>query len=179
MAKYALMSRIKLTLLKMMEAIGTTASNMASNAKLRANEIKLENRRREILTDFSLRAFEMWQKGVPLPGSLSEMLSELSEIEDRLSLLRAQKYARVTSESAPETPPAKEAEPYEPIVSCEVGDADSENAEAVPCELWETPAQSDETPVDEAAQETVNEPVATAAEDTGAATGSESGNPQV
>jgi hypothetical protein len=177
-AKYALISRIKLTLLKMMEAVGTTASNMASNAKLRANEIKLENRRREILTDFSLRAFEMWQKGVPLPASLSEMLSELSEIEDRLSVLRAQKYARVSSESTPETPLSKEEEACEPVVSCEVGDADSNSAKAVPCELWETPAQPSDAPTDESTQETENEPVATTAADTDATAGGVSDQPQ-
>ena len=95
MSKSTFSSRVRLALLKGMEAIGTSASNLASNAKLKVNEINLENRRREILTDFSLQAFELWQKGVPLPGTLSTMLEELSEIENRLSVLRAQKYAKV------------------------------------------------------------------------------------
>lgn len=90
-------SKVKITLLKGMEALGTTASNLASNAKLKVNEINLETRRREILTDFSLQAFELWQKGVQLPQSLSDMLTELSDIDNRLSVLRAQKYAKVNS----------------------------------------------------------------------------------
>jgi hypothetical protein len=150
MSKGSFYSRIRLTFLKLMESVGTTASNMASNAKLRANEINLENRRREILTNFSLRAFELWQKGVPLPDSLSEMLSELSEIEDRLSVLRAQKYAKVPSEPAP----AAEDEEYSyPPVSCTVGDAEGdEAAQAVPCDLEDAPPAPDE-PADAPAAE--------------------------
>ena len=104
-------SKVKITLLKGMEALGTTASNLASNAKLKVNEINLETRRREILTDFSLQAFELWQKGVQLPPSLSEMLTELSDIESRLSVLRAQKYAKVNSAENAATDAETAAEP--------------------------------------------------------------------
>ena len=97
--------KVRITFLKGMEAIGTTASALASNAKLKVNEINLETRRREILTNFSLQAFELWQKGVQLPEPLSEMLTELTDIEGRLSVLRAQKYAKVNDQTgnAPKT----------------------------------------------------------------------------
>jgi hypothetical protein len=103
MSRRSLSSRVKITLLKGMEVIGTSASNLASTAKLRVNEINLETRRREILTDFSLQAFELWQKGVQLPDSLSEMLTELSDIEYRLSVLHAQKYAKVAGTETKDT----------------------------------------------------------------------------
>ena len=154
MAKGAsFINRVRLTLLRIMEAVGTTASNMATNAKLRANEINLENRRREILTGFSLRAFEMWQKGVQLPESLSEMLSELSEIEDRLSILRAQKYARVASEPAPDA-----GEPTSTPV-CTVSDGESFDSESVPCEIWNdtVPGAEGSRPADAYAEETGSE----------------------
>ena len=140
-------SRVRLALLKGMEAIGTSASNMASNAKLKANEINLENRRREILTNFNLQAFELWQKGVPLPEPLSQMLTELSDVEDRLSLLRAQKYAKVGSETAaPECPPdagsnavapeTPEAEGSEPLMDSETqNEAVEPEPSAVPEDL--------------------------------------------
>ena len=64
--------KLRITMLKGMEALGTTAANLASNAKLRVNELNLETRRREILTDFSLQAFELWQKGVQLPEPLAD-----------------------------------------------------------------------------------------------------------
>ena len=107
MAKQTFSSKVKIVLLKGMEVIGTSASNLASNAKIKVNEINLENRRREILTDFSLQAFELWQKGVELPDPLSQMLTELSGIEERLSVLRAQKYAKVATDAARKAPPAE------------------------------------------------------------------------
>ena len=91
--------KLRITVLRGMEALGTSAANLASNAKLRVNELNLETRRREILTDFSLQAFELWQKGVQLPEPLSDMLRELCDIESRLNVLRAQKYAKVTGDA--------------------------------------------------------------------------------
>lgn len=92
--------KISIAVLKTMEALGTSAANLASNAKLKVNELTLETRRREILTDFSLQAFELWQKGVTLPDPLAGMLTELSDIESRLSVLRAQKYAKLNADGA-------------------------------------------------------------------------------
>lgn len=93
MAKWT--KQLKLAWLKGMEVLGTSASNLASNAKHKVAEINLETRRREILTEFSIQAFDLWQKGETLPGSLSAMLQELSEVDERLSVLKAQKYAPV------------------------------------------------------------------------------------
>ena len=146
MAKDPLSSKIRLTFLKGMEAIGTSASNLASNAKLKASEINLENRRREILTNFSLRAFEMWQKGVPLPEPLNEMLVELCDIDDRLSVLRAQKYARVaaTEQDSPAAEDAAPTQPPESETSCTLENPDTGTQVPVPGEVQpdgsETPA---------------------------------------
>lgn len=136
MAKDPFSSKIRLTLLKGMEAIGTSASNLASNAKLKASEINLENRRREILTNFSLRAFEMWQKGVSLPEPLNEMLVELCDIDDRLSVLRAQKYARVaTPDTSSQDDPATPDTSVESETSCAVEDTETGEETPVPCEV--------------------------------------------
>lgn len=88
-------NRMKLAWLKSMEKLGTAASNLASNAKFKAQEIKYETRRREILTEFSMNAFDLWQKGEKLPEPLDAMLRELSELNEKLSALRALKYAAV------------------------------------------------------------------------------------
>lgn len=135
-------SKVKIAVLKGMEAVGTSASNMASNAKLKVNEINLENKRREILTNFSLQAFELWQKGVPLPDPLAAMLAELSEIEDRLSVLRAQKYAKVPADACPR-PDATEAQP--------AADADFETAAPAEAATQETPEILDEAEASAAA----------------------------
>lgn len=130
-------SKVKIAVLKGMEVVGTSASNMASNAKLKVNEINLENKRREILTNFSLQAFELWQKGVPLPEPLAAMLSELSEIEDRLSVLRAQKYAKVPADAC-QRPEATEAQP-----AAEADLPDMSPAEAEVTETLSAPDEAD------------------------------------
>lgn len=157
MSKPSFSSKLKITLLKGMEAIGTSASNLAVNAKLKVNEINLETRRREILTDFSLQAFELWQKGVELPDPLSEMLTELSEIEDRLSVLRAQKYAKVANgEPADKCTPTASADTDEATateaseeapVACSISDTESAEEEPVKCTLGDVEV-APETPVD-------------------------------
>ncbi|MBN1777614.1 MAG: hypothetical protein JW811_05775 [Clostridiales bacterium] len=98
MPKTKLSSRIKIAFLNIMQAFGSAASHWATTAKLRVQEINLEARRHEILTESSMRAFELWHNGVKLPKELSDMFHELSGIDDRLSVLRAQKYAKVKAE---------------------------------------------------------------------------------
>lgn len=98
MPKTKLSSRIRIVFLNVMQAFGSAASHWASNAKLRVQEINLEARRHEILTESSLQAFELWHNGVKLPKELSDMFAEISAIDDKLSVLRAQKYAQLRPE---------------------------------------------------------------------------------
>lgn len=98
MSQQKLSSRIKIALLNAMQAFGSAASHWATNAKLRVQEINLEARRHEILTESSLQAFELWHSGVKLPKELNDMFAEISAIDDKLSVLRAQKYAKLKPE---------------------------------------------------------------------------------
>ena len=97
MAKFV--NQMKLTWLKGVEAVGNTAFTVASNAKVKVQEINLETRKRELLTELSMTAFDLWQKGEPLPAPLDVMLRELGQVDEKLSVLRAQKYAKVESET--------------------------------------------------------------------------------
>ncbi len=99
MSQQKLSSRIKIALLNAMQAFGSAASHWATNAKLRVQEINLEARRHEILTESSLQAFELWHNGVKLPKVLNDMFAEISAIDDKLSVLRAQKYAKLKPEN--------------------------------------------------------------------------------
>ena len=99
MSQQKLSSRIKIAFLNAMQAFGSAASHWATNAKLRVQEINLEARRHEILTESSLQAFELWHSGVKLPKVLNDMFAEISAIDDKLSVLRAQKYAKVKPEN--------------------------------------------------------------------------------
>ena len=89
-----LTNQIKLAWLKGMEAVGVSASNMADTAKAKVQEINMETRRREILAAFTMTAFELWQSGEALPAPLESMLKELKDVDEKLSVLRAQKYAK-------------------------------------------------------------------------------------
>lgn len=91
-------NNVKLAFLKGLEAIGNGASNMASNAHHRLNEINLETRRRELMSELPVRALDLWQNGAELPEPLNAMLRELSELDEQLTVLRAQRYARVEVE---------------------------------------------------------------------------------
>ena len=88
-------NKVKLTMLKGMEAVGQRASNMASSAQQKLQELNLETQRREILSEFPLRAYDLWQKGEQLPEPLSKMMESLSDLDERLGVLRAQRYAKV------------------------------------------------------------------------------------
>ena len=66
-----LKTSLKSAWMKGMEAIGNTASNIASNTKYKVQEMNLINRRREILSDFGAQAYEMWQKGEQFPEKLA------------------------------------------------------------------------------------------------------------
>ena len=98
MTKNSFSSRLKIAFLNIMQAFGSAANQWATNAKLRVQEINLESRRHEILTKASLQAFELWHNGVKLPKELSDMFTEISVIDDKLSIVRAQKYAKVKEE---------------------------------------------------------------------------------
>ena len=134
MAKFT--NRVKLAWLKSMEVIGTSASNMADNAKHRLAEINLETRKREVMTEFNLKAFELWQNGTPLPAPLDELLSELADVDERLNTLRAQRYAKVSAkqEDAASAEPANiesasptDAEPAPQLPDPGTGANESEN----------------------------------------------------
>lgn len=109
---------LKTAWMKSMEAIGNTASNIASNTKYKVQEMNLINRRREILSDFGAQAYEMWQKGEQFPEKLSKQLEELSRLDEELNAMRTERLAGVTTdkvatEGTAAEAPVQEAAPVE------------------------------------------------------------------
>lgn len=104
---------LKTAWMKSMEAIGNTASNIASNTKYKVQEMNLINRRREILSDFGAQAYEMWQKGEQFPEKLSKQLEELSRLDEELNAMRTERLAGVTTEKVAAEAPAPEEAPAE------------------------------------------------------------------
>ncbi len=129
--------QLKLAWLKGMESLGTSASNLASSAKLKVQEINLETRRREILTEFSMTAIDLWRKGEKLPEALERLLCELSELEEKQSVLRAQKYASVEAKDS-------EAEGESPAEDGQTGEGETPTQEAVMVETEGEPAATPE-----------------------------------
>ncbi len=138
---------LKTAWMKSMEAIGNTASNIASNTKYKVQEMNLINRRREILSDFGAQAYEMWQKGEQFPEKLSKQLEELSRLDEELNAMRTERLAGVTTEKVATEAPAQEEAPAE----ADKAEADTacaeEPAEEVP--TIEVPAEetADEQPL--------------------------------
>ena len=85
---------LKTIWMKGMEAIGNTASNIASNTKYKVDEMNLLNRRREILSDFGAKAYAMWQKGdyTDFPEELKRDLEELTRLDNQLVDMRAEHF---------------------------------------------------------------------------------------
>jgi len=101
--------------MKGMEAIGNAASSIASNTKSKVDEMNLMNRRAEILKDVSTQAYALWLKGEKFPEAIDSLLKELSELDETLVDLRAERLAGVKTgsgkeEAAGETVPADETE---------------------------------------------------------------------
>lgn len=86
---------LKNILVKSMEAIGNTASSIASNTKYKVDEMNLLNRKREILNDFGAKAYAIWEKGekTSFPEELKKDLEELCRIDNQLVDMRAEHYS--------------------------------------------------------------------------------------
>lgn len=141
---------LKTAWMKGMEAIGNTASNIASNTKYKVQEMNLINRRREILSDFGAQAYEMWQKGETFPEKLEEQLRELSRVDEELNVIRTERLAGVKTEEE-----AAEAAPDEAVE--EAAETPDEAAETdVPVPTMDVPEQAaPETAADQAKSEPV------------------------
>jgi len=92
-------SSIKELWIRSMEAIGNTASNIASNTRSRVDEMNLVNRRAEILKDFGNQAYALWQQGERFPEIMEQQLKELQKLDESLNDLRAERLAGVKVES--------------------------------------------------------------------------------
>ncbi len=134
--------------MKSMEAIGNTASNIASNTRFKVDEMNLLNRRREILSDFGAKSYALWQKGETFPAELQQLLCELGELDDKLNDLRAEKFSGVTS-PAEEAEAALQTEPEEPEEPAKL----EEGAEPEEPEEPEAPEEPEEPEEPEAPEE--------------------------
>lgn len=119
-------NNLKTAFLKGMEALGKGAANLTSSAQQKLNEMNLENRRSELAKEIPACAMKLWKDGVQLPEELAALLSEISELEEQLAVLRVKPEAPAQPE-AEAAPAAEEATVEEAVES--VGDAIEEAVE--------------------------------------------------
>lgn len=99
-----LYNELKTTFLKGMESFGKAASSLASGAQEKLQEMNVDARRRQVMADIPGCALDLWKQGVELPEALSEKLSELNDLNEQLSAMRAaREKARPEPEKAEDT----------------------------------------------------------------------------
>ena len=103
--------------------------------------------RRELLNAFPLKAYELWQKGESLPQPLEEMLKELKDVDERLNLIRAQRFAKLEEKKQQNAEPSPEGASEDEAVTEETAEenvkeapsaAETEDESAAPLEEGET-----------------------------------------
>lgn len=122
---------VKSLLLKGLERVSQTASSLAENAHQKLDELNLETRRSELLHEIPVQALELWQNGVELPQELSTLLSELNELDQQLTVMRAQRYAKV-EEDETEAPVTDEETEGEEAPAADEETETSDDPEEVP-----------------------------------------------
>lgn len=103
-------NNVKTAFLKGLEALGKTASSLTDAAQQKLSEMNLETRRREVLTEIPKCVMQLWKDGVEMPEPLTALLNELSELDEKLAVMRpAPEPKPAETEQAAEEEPAAEA----------------------------------------------------------------------
>ena len=92
---------LKSFLKKGIEAIGSKASDLASNAKQKVGEFNLVNEKKDLFSAIGSKIYENYRNGTAVPDGLEEEISRINEIEKELETIRAEK--EKASENAGET----------------------------------------------------------------------------
>lgn len=101
-------NNVKTAFLKGLEALGKTASTLTDAAQQKLSEMNLDTRRREVLAEIPKCVMQLWKDGVEMPEPLTALLTELTDLEEKLAALRPKPEVK-----AEETAPAEEAEEEE------------------------------------------------------------------
>ncbi len=129
-------NNVKTAFLKGLEALGKTASSLSDAAQQKLSEMNLETRRREVLAEIPKCVMQLWQDGVEMPEALTALLSELTELNEKLAAMHPQ----------PEVKPEEEEEAQP-----------EQDAQDVPVEEETVEQEAVETVAEEAVCECANE----------------------
>ena len=82
---------LKSFLKKGIEAIGSKASDLASNAKQRVGEFNLANEKKDLFSAIGSKIYENYRNGMTIPDGLEEEITRIKEIDNELETIRAEK----------------------------------------------------------------------------------------
>ena len=102
-------NNVKTAFLKGLEALGKTASSLSDAAQQKLSEMNLDTRRRELLSEIPKCVMQLWKDGVEMPEPLTALLSELTELEEKLAALRPQPEVKAAEEEPAEESAEEEA----------------------------------------------------------------------
>lgn len=81
---------LKNAVMKGIEAIGNTATSLASNTKQKMEEFNLSNQLKDIYSEIGAQVYELSKQGIVFPSELSGKLQLAAETEKTLISLRTQ-----------------------------------------------------------------------------------------
>ena len=113
---------------KGMEAIGNTASNIATSTRQKVNELNTGARKKELYEALGEQVYIAWLNGEEFPDTMTEALRELLQLDQHDST------GSPAAEKEPQEPevPEEEAEPAEPVES--VDSPEPEEPVSIPAE---------------------------------------------
>ncbi len=147
--------------------IGRTFNTAASETKYKANELSLNNKRRELVAELGKKVLELTANGLELPQEAADIVQQINTLESNLNILRndhaaqkaaaAEQYAMEKAARATEKAAAKAAAAIEkstaPVeMNAPVEAVSAEHEDAAPAapalELDIEAAAEDETKTD-------------------------------
>lgn len=131
-------NNVKTAFLKGLEALGKTATSLTDAAQQKLSEMNLDTRRRELLAEIPKCVMQLWKEGVELPEPLTSLLTELSELEEKLAAMRPQPEAKTTAAVKCEAETEVEAEQTEEVEEAETSEEPEDCSEEICSDTAET-----------------------------------------
>ena len=112
-------NNVKTAFLKGLEALGKTASSLTDAAQQKLSEMNLETRRREVLAEIPKCVMQLWKDGAEMPEPLTALLTELTNLEEKLASMRPKPEVKAEEAAENEETAACEEEPAEEEPACD------------------------------------------------------------
>lgn len=129
---------LKDLVIKGIDAIGNTASSLASSTRHKVNEIALKGKRTEILEALGEKAYEAWKNGTDMPEELAADLREVLALDEELARVRNEPAGKNEESETPlgteaaDEKAGETAEPYQPADCGKADPADETRSAEIP-----------------------------------------------